>query len=113
MTQAIEPNEFKALATDFCDGMLQDDGFAPIWESLKPIDRSILVLFASDSAIALYSEEIKQQLADAIGVDDVPNHTIQNAINRLREKGVLVQLERGMLEFEDAHFKDWCNLEVR
>lgn len=111
MTQVIEPDDFKTLAADFCNSMLQDDGYAHTWEELKPIDKHILALFASDSTIALYSEETKQQLADAIGVDDMPNHTIQNAVNRLREKGVLVQLERGMVEFEDAHFKDWCNLE--
>jgi len=88
------------------DDQMEDARYPVIWGGLKAIDQALLVWIAWGHA-SLYQDTCKRYLADRLGLDTVETHTVQNAINRLRDEGHLSLVSHGVYEFEDAQFRDW------
>jgi len=87
------------------DDQMEDGSYPAIWKALKGIDQALLTWIAHGKA-SLYQDACKRYLADALGVDAVQTHTVQNAINRLRGE-YLSLVAHGTYEFEDPRFRDW------
>jgi len=112
MNEIIEPLQFKKFADAFCKDKEGDSEYEALWKKLSHIDRIILEIVHKEEGEGLYSESTKEYLMNKLCVQSLANHTIQNAIIKLRNKAIIVQLERSDLEFEDAYFRAWCEANV-
>lgn len=85
----------------------EDEEYERIWESIKPIDKALLIWVANYRA-GLYRPDAKAFIGLWLGLsdDDVETHTIQNALQRLRGE-YLAPIEQGVWAFEDIGFKQW------
>lgn len=103
----VEEDEFLAFGEEFIHARPQDKNLDELFESLKAVDKILLRIISRGDSRALFSEETLNNIAVELGIDVVKKHTVQNAIARLRDQGVLVQLGRSDYEFEDAYLKSY------
>lgn len=78
------------------------------WSELSAIDKEILKLLACSDDAQLYSPDTFVLFSEAIGVK-VKKSTVQAALKRLRESGVLLNVGRGQWEYENSAFKDYVS----
>ena len=102
----ISGEEFKPGSERFLDELAHDSEYALFWQELSPLDQAILQWLAISKA-GIYTESARSFLAEKLGIDNIRHHSIQNAVNRLRDQGVLASISHGVLVFEEAQFLDW------
>ena len=90
---------------------IQEQGFsdehADIWQSLKPVDRAVLRRIAEDTINGLYTQSSMNYISEQLGLDAIERPTVQNALNRLKNRNIVASTGYGQYDFEDPHFKDW------
>ncbi len=87
-----------------------DQGFDSLWNELLPVDRIILQSIAARQE-SLSSKSTRIKLGQHLGLAELANHTVNNALARLFEKQHLSREDRGVYRFEDDHFEEWVKLE--
>jgi AAA+ ATPase superfamily predicted ATPase len=87
-----------------------DQGFDSLWNELLPVDQIILQYIAARQT-GLSSKSTRQKLGQYLGLGELANHTVNNALARLFEKQHLSREDRGIYRFEDDHFEEWIQLE--
>ena len=76
------------------------------WNDFKPLEQFILKAISS-AQVELYSSQFRQQLAEAIGVENISVSNVQSALRSLSKKQLIFKPENGTYEIEDALFKEW------
>lgn len=77
-----------------------------IWEELSAIDKEVLKILAGEYEVQLYSNETYVLIGAIIGVP-VKKGTMQAALKRLREGGILLNAGHGQWEFENSAFRGY------
>lgn len=92
-----------ALAADLAE---QRD-YGSLWAGVTPLDRSILARLANGDA-GLFSEEVREQISEELGVPMLAVAAMQAAIRRLQRRGLVTrQSARGSYVPEDPNFAAW------
>lgn len=99
------PEGWKAALESTRAHALSDADYALTWNALLAADRSVLRLLA-DGFEALQSDASRQRMSDQIGVP-VTAATVQHAVQRLVQNGLLVKVGYGRYNFADTSFADW------
>ncbi|GAA3975485.1 hypothetical protein [Allohahella marinimesophila] len=100
-------SDIAKVTESYLSDSIDTAGYEEAWDTLKPIDRAILVRLLTTGR-GLYSDEARVFIADYLGLplEDVTKYGIQNAVNRMR--GVYItRIEQGVWDFEDQQFRDW------
>ncbi|AZN36060.1 hypothetical protein [Iodobacter ciconiae] len=87
-----------------------DQGFDSLWNELLPVDQLILQFIATRKT-GLSSKSTRQKLGQHLGLSELANHTVNNALARLFDKQHLSREDRGIYRFEDDHFEEWIQTE--
>jgi hypothetical protein len=87
-----------------------DQGFDRLWSDLLPVDQVILQYIAANQG-GLSSKNTRLLLGQRLGMTELANHTVNNALARLFDKQHLSREDRGVYRFEDDHFEEWVNME--
>ena len=80
--------------------------FHGLWDSLKPVEHFLLIAIAQDQP-ELYSSTFRQQLANRIGVNEIPVSTVQSALRSLTRRQVIFKPDNSIYEIEDSLLKEW------
>lgn len=78
------------------------------WAALKPLEKAIFRRV--EAGVSLYSNEVMNTLAEAIGRDAVTAGQVQNAMRQLTKKGYIgATRRRGEYRIEDPELKTWLD----
>jgi hypothetical protein len=84
-----------------------EEGFAKRWTKMLAADKLVLLLVAQGGQ-QLHSAATLDQIGEALGLGRPADRGIpQNALRRLRERQILIQVESGTYRFEDETFREW------
>jgi hypothetical protein len=97
-----------AAALDYTRGhVFNDAAFASAWSALKPADRAALRLIAAGSH-DLFSEAARRDLGAELRLrKSISISSVQNAMRRLQARDLIVRLDRGEYQVQDAIFAEW------
>jgi hypothetical protein len=88
-----------------------EEGFATRWDKLLPADRLILQAVAAGET-DLHGSRSLARLGQALQLGRSADRSVpQNALKRLRDRQILMQLDTGVYRFEDETFRDWITAE--
>lgn len=79
--------------------------FEQIWQSLKPLDRQVLILL-TDQDNQVYSEQARIDMAYHLGLDSLSKSAVQRCISRLKQRQLIESFQRGQFEFTDLTLLD-------
>ncbi len=102
----ISGESLKTAVPRFMQEFYTEGEYSHQWKQLAALDQAILKWLSKDMGGA-YTDEARDFFADIVGVEKIATHSVQNAINRLRKKGLLNLVGHGELIFEDSHFEIW------
>ncbi|RYY78685.1 MAG: hypothetical protein EOO69_10065 [Moraxellaceae bacterium] len=80
--------------------------FNGLWDSLKPVEHLLLIAIAQGQS-EIYSSNFRQQLANNIGIDEIPVSTVQSAVRSLARRQIIFKPDNGIYEIEDSLLKEW------
>jgi hypothetical protein len=102
------PFEGVEAAVEACrHSLYSEEGFARAWSRMAPADRLLLQLVAQERA-DLHGIAVREWLGRRMQLGRAASRSIpQNALRRLRDRQILIQLEPGRYRFEDEVFQDW------
>jgi hypothetical protein len=84
-----------------------EEGFAARWDKMLPADRLLLQAVAAGE-VDLHGTRSLARIGKALGLGRPADRSVpQNALKRLRERQILIQVETGLYRYEDESFKDW------
>jgi hypothetical protein len=98
--------DFKEGMERFFELQNPDAEWEALWLDLKAIDRALLGVILNENPI--YNTDTYKFLSDKIGIDNITKSTVQKAIDRLRDKGILNNAGRGKWLFESSFFKEYA-----
>lgn len=103
-------NAFEGVdaAVEACrQSLYSEEGFAWVWSRMAPADRLLLQLVAQEQA-DLHGIAVREWLGRRMQLGSAASRSIpQNALRRLRDRQILIQVEPGRYRFEDEVFRDW------
>ena len=74
---------------------------------MLPADRLLLQAVAAGE-VDLHGTRSLARIGKALGLGRPADRSVpQNALKRLRERQILIQVETGLYRYEDESFKDW------
>lgn len=89
-----------------------EEGFAKRWARMLAADRAVLQLVASGTQ-NLHGAQVLASLGKVLRLGKSADRSVpQNALRRLRENQILIQVEPGSYRFEDEAFRDWIITEA-
>lgn len=80
--------------------------YALNWVKLSAIERLILQMLANGQE-GLYSENNRQQMAEALGIEHLKTSTIQSAIRRLQNKDFITRNLANKIQLNNTLFANW------
>lgn len=90
-----------------CQSLYSEQGFARVWNHMALADRLLLQLVAQDQP-DLHGVAVREWLGRRMQLDRTASRSVpQNALRRLRDRQILIQVEPGRYRFEDEVFRDW------
>lgn len=103
-------NPFEGVdsAVEACrQSLYSEEGFARVWGRMALADRLLLQLVAQEQA-DLHGAAVREWLGHRMQLNHAASRSVpQNALRRLRDRQILIQVEPGMYRFEDEVFRDW------
>lgn len=103
-------NAFEGVeaAVEACrQSLYSEEGFARVWGRIGLADRLLLQLVAQEQA-DLHGVAVREWLGHRMQLGHAASRSIpQNALRRLRDRQILIQVEPGTYRFEDEAFRDW------
>lgn len=102
------PFEGVEAAVEACrQSLYSEEGFARVWSRMGIADRLLLQLVAQEQR-DLHGIAVREWLGHRMQLGRAASRSIpQNALRRLRDRQILIQVEPGMYRFEDEVFRDW------
>lgn len=88
--------------------MQENSGFAVLWAELTALEKLILRQVATGGA-GLYGTEIRQAMAEELGVNSLNTSTIQGAIRKLTRKELLTRDAGNALQINSPLLKTWIS----
>lgn len=86
--------------------MLADtSGFERQWQELTALDRLLLQTMASGET-SPYSQESRDRLAEALGIETISTSSVQTALRKLERRDLVTKDARGW-RFADPNFAEW------
>lgn len=83
------------------------ENFQRQWNNLLPTDKLLLSMVAGNTS-DIYGKEAKKKMGEALGLGQpIDNSAVQNALGRMSEKTLLIKIQRGQYQLEDAAFAEW------
>ncbi len=101
---------YQAAITSALAKTYTDQGFDRLWSESLPVDQIILQYIAANQG-GLSSKNTRVLLGQRLGMAELANHTVNNALARLFDKQYLSREDRGVYRFEDDHFEEWIKME--
>lgn len=87
--------------------VVDERDYANIWQSRSLLEQLLLRSIANGDK-ALFSQANRQQLANKMGIEDLPVSTVQSAIRSLQRQHIIGSLpERGGYYIDDPNFQGW------
>lgn len=103
-------NAFEGVeaAVEACrQSLYSEEGFARVWSRMALADRLLLQLVAQEQS-DLHGIAVREWLGHRMQLSRAASRSIpQNALRRLRDRQILIQVEPGRYRFEDEVFRDW------
>lgn len=83
-----------------------------IWRELSSIEQKILKAIAKGQS-SLYSKEMREQFAQALGVENISSSTLQGKVRKLERAELLTRETDRTIKINNPHFQTWIveNLE--
>lgn len=85
-----------------------DEEHRMTWASLNALEKELVRFLTQNESAPLYSEKTYQVMGEALGIP-IGQGAIQAALKRLRDKGILINVGRGLWEFENSGFKSYVS----
>jgi hypothetical protein len=86
-------------------------GFAKRWSALLPADKAVLRWVALGEG-DLHGSKSLAKIGHALELGHSADRSVpQNSLRRLRERQILIQLDKGIYRFEDEAFQEWVQSE--
>ena len=85
----------------------QEADYSMTFSQCKAIDQAVLAQLAKSDATALYSNDVRTEIANDVGVENVSTKSVQHALNRLRSDQLIFNIEHGRWIIEDPAFAKW------
>ena len=104
----LTPNLSIAQACEeLLDDTYNDRNYDTKFSACSRLDQALLILIEKGSE-QLYTEEVREILAEKIGVESVTIHAIQSAVRSLKRKLIIGnQPQRGKYFIDDTTFQNW------
>lgn len=84
----------------------QHSGIEQIWRTLSDLERQMLCLIAQDVG-SLYSAEIRQDLANKLGIEALSSSSIQGKLRKLERADLITRDSRNELKINNPHILMW------
>lgn len=81
-----------------------DEDNKQTWNSLSALDQEVIKLLIKEQPRPLYHTNTYKDLSKKLGTK-VGQGAVQHAINRLRDRGILIKVGHGAWSFENSSFK--------
>lgn len=77
-----------------------------IWRKLSSIEQEILKAIAKGQS-SLYSKEMREQFAQALGVENISSSSLQGKVRKLERAELLTRETDGTIKISNPHFQTW------
>ncbi len=88
--------------------IFSDRAFVELWGSSSKLEQLLLREIAQQKNSFLFSEKVRQKLANKLGIDNLAVPSVQSALRVLQKKSLIGKLpDRGEYFIDDPNFKTW------
>lgn len=81
-------------------------GIETEWKTLSDLERQILLAIAQGNT-SLYGHDIRYQLAEKLGVENLSSSSIQGKLRKLERADLITRDSHNALKINNPHFQSW------
>lgn len=86
----------------------QHSGIEITWKALSELERQMLILIAQGNT-GLYSADIRQSIADKLGINTLSTSTVQGKLRKLQRADLITRDSGGNLKINNSHIQMWIS----